>query len=154
MSNVKNDPKYKNSLLQAIRAQLEHRAHWLYLLCDEAQKRGLDPRDFGSDAVKRCGLSQGADLVKKGKITINVANAKKKASGYVVYCSYNKKFKKAKSFDVKNKNQCTFIVKKVLKKARPGWTYYYRIRPYVIDSTRKKVWGKYGKTYARLYRDK
>ena len=67
MSNVKNDPKYKNGLLQAIRAQLEHRATWLYLLCDEAEKRGLDPRDFASDAVKRCGLSQGADLVKKGK---------------------------------------------------------------------------------------
>ena len=38
MSNVKNDPKYKNGLLQAIRAQLEHRAFWLYLLCDEAKK--------------------------------------------------------------------------------------------------------------------
>ena len=67
MSKVKNEPKYKNGLLQAIRAQLEHRAFWLYLLCDEAAKRGLDPRDFGSAAVKRCGLSQGADLVKKGK---------------------------------------------------------------------------------------
>ena len=43
MSNVKNEPKYKNGLLQAIRAQLEHRAFWLYLLCDEAKKRGLDP---------------------------------------------------------------------------------------------------------------
>jgi hypothetical protein len=67
MSNVKNDPKYKNALLQAIRAQLEHRALWLYLLCDEAKKRGLDPRDFASDAIKRCGLSQGAGLVEKGK---------------------------------------------------------------------------------------
>lgn len=66
MSKVKNEPKYKNGLLQAIRAQLEHRAFWLYLLCDEAAKRGLDPRDFGSAAVKRCGLSQGADLVRKG----------------------------------------------------------------------------------------
>ena len=37
MSNVKNEPKYKNGLLQAIRAQLEHRAFWLYLLCDEAK---------------------------------------------------------------------------------------------------------------------
>lgn len=67
MSIVKNDPKYKNKLLQAIRAQLEHRAFWLYLLCDEAKKKGLDPRDFASAAVRRCGLSQGADLVKKGK---------------------------------------------------------------------------------------
>jgi hypothetical protein len=67
MSNVKNDPKYKNGLLQAIRAQLEHRAFWLYLLCDEAKKRGLDPKEFASDAIKRCGLSQGAGLVEKGK---------------------------------------------------------------------------------------
>ena len=67
MSIVKNEPKYKNGLLQAIRAQLEHRAFWLYLLCDEASKRGLDPKDFGSAAIKRCGLSQGAGLVKKGK---------------------------------------------------------------------------------------
>ena len=66
MSKVKNEPKYKNGLLQAIRSLLEHRAFWLYLLCDEARKRGLDPKDFGSAAVKRCGLSQGADLVKKG----------------------------------------------------------------------------------------
>ena len=66
MSIVKNDPKYKNGLLQAVRAQLEHRAFWLYLLCDEAKKRGLDPKDFASAAVKRCGLSQGEDLVKKG----------------------------------------------------------------------------------------
>ena len=66
MSNVKNEPKLKNGILQAIRAQLEHRAFWLYLLCDEAGKRGLTWEDFGSAAVKRCGLSQGADLVKKG----------------------------------------------------------------------------------------
>ena len=32
MSRVKNEPKYKNGLLQAIRAQMEHRAFWLYLL--------------------------------------------------------------------------------------------------------------------------
>ena len=67
MSIVKNEPKRKNALLQAIRAQLEHRAFWLYLLCDEAKKKGLDPRDFAPEAIKRCGLSQGADLVKKGK---------------------------------------------------------------------------------------
>lgn len=67
MSNVKNDAKINNALLNAVREQLEHRATWLYLLCDEAQKRGLDPRDFGSAAVKRCGLTQGKNLVAKGK---------------------------------------------------------------------------------------
>ena len=43
MSIVKNEPRHKNGVLQSIRAQLEHRAFWLYLLCDEARKRGLDP---------------------------------------------------------------------------------------------------------------
>ena len=66
MSIVKNEPKHRNRILQAIRAQLEHRAHWLYLLCDEAGKRGLDWKEFGEPAVRRCGLSQGAELVKKG----------------------------------------------------------------------------------------
>lgn len=67
MSKVKNEPKYKSAALQAIRAQLEHRVFWLYFLCNEAGKRGLDWEDFGSAAVHRCGLSQGADLVEKGK---------------------------------------------------------------------------------------
>ncbi len=67
MSKIVNEPRLKNGLLQAVRAQLEHRAFWLYLLCDEAGKRGLSWEDFGSAAVRRCGLSQGADLVKKGK---------------------------------------------------------------------------------------
>ncbi len=66
MSIVKNEPKLKNPLLQAIRAQLGHRAFWLYLLCDEAKKKGLEWEDFAPAAIKRCGLSQGADLVKKG----------------------------------------------------------------------------------------
>ena len=66
MSKVKNEPKIKVKLLQSIREQLEHRAFWLYLLCDEAKKRGLDPKEFASDAIKRCGLSQGSNLVKKG----------------------------------------------------------------------------------------
>ncbi|MGN0543522.1 MAG: L-2-amino-thiazoline-4-carboxylic acid hydrolase [Acutalibacteraceae bacterium] len=67
MSNIKNEPKITFSLIQAVRGQLEQRAKWLYLLCDEGRKRGLDPKDFGSVAIKRCGLSQGADLVKQGK---------------------------------------------------------------------------------------
>ena len=67
MSNVKNDAKIKNPLIVAVREQLEHRALWLYLLCDEAGKRGLDWKDFGSAAIRRCGLTHGANLVKKGK---------------------------------------------------------------------------------------
>lgn len=67
MSRIVNEPRIKNKLIAAIREQLEHRALWLYLLCDEAQKRGLDKMEFASAAIRRCGLSQGKKLVRKGK---------------------------------------------------------------------------------------
>ena len=56
MSKIKNEAKNQFPLVTAVRGQLEQRAAWLYLLCDEGRKRGLDPRDFGSAAIKRCGL--------------------------------------------------------------------------------------------------
>ena len=62
---VVNEPKYKNGLLQAIREQLEHRALWMYLLCDEAKKKGLPPEEYAPAAIRRCGLFQGANLRKK-----------------------------------------------------------------------------------------
>ena len=38
---IKNEAKIKNGLIVAIREQLEHRALRMYLLCDEAKKKGL-----------------------------------------------------------------------------------------------------------------
>ena len=35
MSIVKNEAKNKNPVIAAVREQLEHRATWLYLLCDD-----------------------------------------------------------------------------------------------------------------------
>ena len=67
MSCITNEPKHKNGILQAIREQLEHRAMWLYLLCDEAQQKGLAWEDFAETAIRRCGFFQGMNLVKKGK---------------------------------------------------------------------------------------
>ena len=64
--SVINEPKIKNPLIVAIRQQLEHRALWMYLLCDEARKKGLEPKDFAPEAITRCGLYQGAGLVEKG----------------------------------------------------------------------------------------
>ena len=49
-----------------IREQLEHRALWMYLLVDEAKKKGLDPYDFAADAIRRCGHFNGQNLVSKG----------------------------------------------------------------------------------------
>ena len=66
MSNIKNEASIKNPLIVAIREQLEHRALWMYLLCDEAKKKGLDPTEYAPEAIKRCGLYQGANLREKG----------------------------------------------------------------------------------------
>jgi hypothetical protein len=77
MSNVKNEARIKNPLIAAVREQLEHRALWMYLLCDEAQKKGLPWEDFAPAAVHRCGLYQGLGLVKKGGDTTSLKGLKK-----------------------------------------------------------------------------
>ncbi|MGN1418171.1 MAG: L-2-amino-thiazoline-4-carboxylic acid hydrolase [Acutalibacteraceae bacterium] len=65
--SIKNEPKIKTPITAAIREQLEHRALWMYLLCDEANKKGLPSTEYAPDAIKRCGLYQGALLREKGK---------------------------------------------------------------------------------------
>ncbi len=67
MSKIKNEPTNHFPLVVAVREQLEQRAAWLYLLCDEARKKGLDPRDFAPAAIRRCGIGEGKYLVEKGK---------------------------------------------------------------------------------------
>ena len=65
MSNIKNEPRIKNPIVVAVREQLEHRALQMYLLCDEAKKKGLAPEQYAPDAIRRCGLYQGAELRRK-----------------------------------------------------------------------------------------
>lgn len=64
--SIKNEPRHNFAVLRSIRELLEHRALWLYLLCDEAKKAGLEPSEFAPAAIRRCGLYQGKNLVKKG----------------------------------------------------------------------------------------
>ena len=68
-SKIRNYPKIKNALVRAVREQLEHRALWMYLLCDEARKKGLPPEEYVPEAIRRCGIYQGGELVKKGGTT-------------------------------------------------------------------------------------
>lgn len=65
MSQITNVAHIKNPLIVGIRAQLEHRALWMYLLVDEARKKGLPAEDFAPDAIRRCGLYQGGLLAEK-----------------------------------------------------------------------------------------
>ena len=67
MSIIKNHSKIKFPLIVAVRGQLEQRAQWLYLLTDEAKKKGLQPSEFAPAAITRCGSCQGKGLVAKGK---------------------------------------------------------------------------------------
>ena len=62
MTRIKNIPKRNNPLIKAIRGLLEHRAAWLYLLLDEAEKRGLQTEEFAKAAILRCGCFQGVRL--------------------------------------------------------------------------------------------
>ena len=68
-SRIKNSPKLKNPVIQAVRGQLEQRAVWLYLLTDEAKKEGLTDLTYAKNAIRRCGLWQGKGLVEKGNTT-------------------------------------------------------------------------------------
>ncbi|OHT16999.1 hypothetical protein TRFO_41377 [Tritrichomonas foetus] len=77
MSIVKNQPRYKNSLLQAIRGTLEHRAMWLALLVEEAEKKGLKPEEYAGAAIKKCGCIQGKELVDKTKGKTSLKGLKK-----------------------------------------------------------------------------
>ncbi|MDR1747622.1 MAG: hypothetical protein LBR47_01010, partial [Spirochaetaceae bacterium] len=63
MSGIKNEPKRRSSFIQKRRAPLEHRAFWMYLLCDEAAKNGLPPEQFAPEAIRRCGLFHGGNAV-------------------------------------------------------------------------------------------
>ncbi|MCL2826263.1 MAG: L-2-amino-thiazoline-4-carboxylic acid hydrolase [Eggerthellaceae bacterium] len=63
MSAIVNEAKNKFPLFVKVREQLEHRALWLYLLVDEAEKHGLASDEFAEDAVKRCGLYQGKEII-------------------------------------------------------------------------------------------
>jgi len=56
---VQNEAKVKNPLIVGIREQLEHRAYWMYLLIDEARKKGLAPEEYVPAAIERCGHTHG-----------------------------------------------------------------------------------------------
>ncbi len=62
MSNIKNKPICQEEYVQKVRGAMQHRAQWLYLLLDEAKKRGADWEDAARAATSRCGCFQGADL--------------------------------------------------------------------------------------------
>ena len=53
----------------------------MYLLCDEAAKKGLQPEEYAPAAIKRCGLYQGKNLVEKGCMGQSLKGLKKALFG-------------------------------------------------------------------------
>lgn len=62
MSKIKNEPICKEPCVEKVRGAMRHRAQWLYLLLDEAKKRGADWEEIARAATSRCGCFQGAGL--------------------------------------------------------------------------------------------
>jgi len=79
---IKNEAKIKNPLIVGIREQLEHRALWMYLLTDEARKKGLDPETYVPDAIRRCGVYQGNLIKQKGGMGNSLKGLKKGLFGF------------------------------------------------------------------------
>ena len=62
MAEIRNAPKKGGRLLSKVRGMYEHRAEWLYLLLDEARKKGAAWDSFAPEAIFRCGLGRGSEL--------------------------------------------------------------------------------------------
>ncbi len=56
---ITNNPKKHDEHTDHLRAAIEHRATWMYLLMDEARKKGLDWDDFARKAIFKCGQFHG-----------------------------------------------------------------------------------------------
>ena len=59
---IVNEAKIKNGIIRKVREQLEHRAIWLALIMEEAEKQGLDLSAIAEKAIFKCGCLQGKNL--------------------------------------------------------------------------------------------
>lgn len=83
MSSITNEPKIKTLFIVAVRELLEHRALWMYFLCDEARKKGLNPEEYAPEAIRRCGVYQGNLLKEKGGKGNSLKGLKKALFGII-----------------------------------------------------------------------
>ena len=57
--SIKNTAKKNGFIVRNLRNFFEHRALWMYLLIDEARKKGAKPENFAPAAIRRCGMYHG-----------------------------------------------------------------------------------------------
>ncbi|MFP4646117.1 MAG: L-2-amino-thiazoline-4-carboxylic acid hydrolase [Candidatus Acetothermia bacterium] len=56
---MSTDDVFNPQCVDELRAAIQHRATWMYLLIDEARKEGLNPEGFARRAITRCGRIHG-----------------------------------------------------------------------------------------------
>jgi L-2-amino-thiazoline-4-carboxylic acid hydrolase-like protein len=56
---IVNKPSVNEQRVNDMRAAIEHRATWFYLLLDEAERAGLPWEEFARKAITRCGVFHG-----------------------------------------------------------------------------------------------
>ena len=56
---ISNKPSRSDSVTDKLRAAIEHRASWMYLLLNEARKQGLYWNGFARNAIRQCGRFHG-----------------------------------------------------------------------------------------------
>jgi hypothetical protein len=61
--SITNETKKNGFIIRNLRNFFEHRALWMYFLCDEARKAGAKPEQFAAAAIRRCGYFHGARAV-------------------------------------------------------------------------------------------
>ena len=59
MEKIYNQAEHEELIVLEIRKAIEHRATWMYLLLQEARKRGLDWDDFARPAIRATGCLGG-----------------------------------------------------------------------------------------------
>jgi len=82
--SIKNEAKKSGFLARKLRSFFEHRALWLYFICDEARKKGIKPENFVPAAIRLCGIYHGlraltgkdADIESLSAMANNTANKK------------------------------------------------------------------------------
>jgi hypothetical protein len=61
--SITNVAKKNGFFVRNLRNFFEHRALWMYFLCDEARKAGAKPEKFAPAAIRRCGLFHGGRAI-------------------------------------------------------------------------------------------
>ena len=72
---IKNSANKNGFLIRNLRNFFEHRALWMYFLCDEARKKGIDPESIARSAIRRCGIYHGMRALTGKDLAVQAAGA-------------------------------------------------------------------------------